>query len=208
MSFSVTQKIVLLSLHTKIMDGEFADDERTIEIGCIRSSIQVKKVSTFPLSVYMFKVNNVNARTIDVIGVVLMSSFLMLSMFPTLPWCFCCWLWTSKLRLGCLKERFLLVIIFSWININLDRRLKKNSRFSKKYLLSARIFIRRNQAKDLLVKVSSYIEICHVRIVFGWTHVSYILKYFRFLSWNFWQSRNEALMRNTATSNLESVNFW
>ena len=67
------------------MDGEFADDERTIEIGYIRSSIQVKKVSTFPLIVYMFKVNNVNARTIDVIGVVLMSSFLTLSMFPTLP---------------------------------------------------------------------------------------------------------------------------
>ena len=66
------------------MDGEFADDERTIEIGCIRSSIQVKKVSTFPLSVYMFKVNNVITRTNDVIGVVLMSLFLTLSLFPTL----------------------------------------------------------------------------------------------------------------------------
>ena len=32
------------------------------------------------------------------------------------------------------------------------------------------------QAKYLLVKVSSYIEICHLRTVFGWTHVSYILK--------------------------------
>ena len=53
LSFSVTQRIVLLSLHTMIMDEEFTTDERTIEIGCIRSSIQVKKVSTFPVQCFV-----------------------------------------------------------------------------------------------------------------------------------------------------------
>ena len=47
----------------------------------------------------MFKVNNKGSR-IDVIDVVLVSWLLTLSRFYTLFWCFHCWLWICKCRLG------------------------------------------------------------------------------------------------------------
>ena len=97
LSFSVTQKIVLLRLHTRIMDEEFTTDERTIEIGCIRSSIQVKKVSTFPVHCFVvvfsnFHFEQVNTGWVD---------------------------WRKDLSF----KIWLLVIIFL-ININIDRHLE------------------------------------------------------------------------------------
>ena len=62
----------------------------------------------------LFRVNNKDTRTMS-IDVVLMFSLLTLNRFHTLIWCFRCWLWTSKCRLGRRKMTTALDNVFSWL---------------------------------------------------------------------------------------------
>ena len=66
---------------------------------------------THPAGIYLFKVNKRSTRTkCEVNDVVLVSILFTLNKFHTLFCCFCCWLWTSKCRLGKLQTKTVAVI--------------------------------------------------------------------------------------------------
>ena len=94
-------------------------------------------IYSFPASIYFFKLNNRNTRTMPKICsklainrrqcIVLVSLLLTLNRFHVLFWYFHCWLWTSKCRLGyiifCLGKHLLYSYTMQfWIRRTSSRR--------------------------------------------------------------------------------------